>query len=61
MLARELTKEHGKGYTSTSPYQYAQFYRMFPEIVQTPPAQSLPRLSWSHYVELLRVKRTTKI
>lgn len=56
MLARELTKEYGKGYAKTSLYQYAQFYRMFPGIVQTASGQSLPRLSWSHYVELLRVK-----
>ena len=56
MLAKELTKEYGKGYTRTSLYQYVQFYRMFPGIVQTSSGQSLPRLSWSHYVELLRVK-----
>ncbi|MGI6221489.1 MAG: PDDEXK nuclease domain-containing protein [Coriobacteriales bacterium] len=55
-LAEELTREYGKGYTRRSLYQYAQFYRMFPEIVQMSPAQSIPRLSWSHYVELLRVK-----
>lgn len=29
---------------------------MFPEIVQTASGQSFPRLSWSHYIELLRVK-----
>ncbi|MBR6459742.1 MAG: DUF1016 family protein [Actinomycetaceae bacterium] len=56
LLAEELTKEYGKGFTRTSLYQYAQFYRMFPEIVQTASGQSLPRLSWSHYVELLRVE-----
>lgn len=55
-LAKELTAEYGKGYTRTSLYQYVQFYRMFPEIFQTPSGQSLPQLSWSHYVELLRVQ-----
>ena len=56
MLASELTKEYGKGYTRTSLYQYAQFYRMFPEIVHVTSGQSLPRLTWTHYRELLRVK-----
>lgn len=55
-LANELRKEYGKGYTRRSLYQYAQFYRMYPKIVQTASAQSFPRLSWSHYVELLRVR-----
>lgn len=55
MLAEELTKEYGKGFTKSSLYQYVKFYQYFPEIVQTPSGQSFPRLSWSHYVELLRV------
>lgn len=55
LLADELTKAYGRGFTRTSLYQYVKFYRYFPEIVQTPSGQSLPRLSWSHYVELLRV------
>lgn len=54
-LAVKLTEQYGKGYTKRSLYQYVQFYRLFPEIVQTASAQSLPRLSWSHYAELLRV------
>jgi hypothetical protein len=40
----------------TSLYQYVKFCRMFPEIVQTAPGQSPQLLSWSHYIELLRVK-----
>ncbi|MBQ9579398.1 MAG: DUF1016 family protein [Ottowia sp.] len=56
MLARELTKEYGKGYTRTSLYQYAQFYRMFPEIVHVASGQSFARLTWTHYRELLRVQ-----
>ncbi|MBQ9042848.1 MAG: DUF1016 family protein [Eggerthellaceae bacterium] len=55
MLAKELTQAYGKGYTRTSLYQYVQFYRMFPEIVHLASGQSLPRLSWTHYRELLRV------
>ena len=56
MLAEELTAIYGKGYTRTSLYQYVQFYRMFPEIVHSGSGQSLPRLSWTHYRELLRVQ-----
>lgn len=55
LLAEELTKAYGKGFTRTSLYQYVKFYRYFPEIVQTLSGQSTLRLSWSHYVELLRV------
>lgn len=53
-LATQLTGRYGKGYTRTSLYQYVRFYRMFPEIVQTPSGQSMAVLSWSHWVELLR-------
>ena len=56
MLAEKLTAIYGKGYTRTSLYQYVQFYRMFPEIVHSGSGQSLPRLSWTHYRELLRVQ-----
>ena len=56
MLAKELTKEYGKGYTRASLYQYVQFYRMFPEIVHSASRQSRPLLTWTHYRELLRVK-----
>ena len=56
LLAEELTKEYGKGYTVRSLYQYAQFYKMFPEIVHSASAQSLTRFNWTHYRELLRVK-----
>ena len=55
-LARKLTERYGKGYSRTSLYQYVKFYRMFPEIVQTASGQSSPALSWSHYIELLRVE-----
>jgi len=54
-LAAKLTEQYGRGYTKRSLYQYVQFYRLFPEIVQTASAQSLPPLSWSHYSEHLRV------
>ena len=56
MLAKELASRYGKGYSRTALYQYVKFYRMFPEIVQTASGQSRPSLSWSHYIELLRVE-----
>ncbi|MBR5949803.1 MAG: DUF1016 family protein [Actinomycetaceae bacterium] len=56
MLAKELTREYGKGFTRTSLYQYAQFYRMFPEIVHSASGQSSIRLTWTHYRELLKVE-----
>lgn len=54
-LSRELTAAYGKGFTKTSLYQYLRFYKYFPEIFQMPSGKSSPMLSWSHYVELLRV------
>ena len=56
MLAKELTQEYGKGYTKRNLYQYVQFYRLFPEIVNSTSAQSRILLTWTHYRELLRVK-----
>ena len=54
-LAGALTEEYGKGFSSRALYQCLAFYRAFPGILQTPSAESRPMLTWSHYVELLRV------
>ena len=53
-LSSELTKEFGKGYSERSLRSFANFYRMFPEILQTLSAKS-SLLSWSHYQELMNV------
>ncbi len=53
-LVTELTREHGRGYTCTSLYQYAQFCRMFPEIVHSASGQSVLALTWTHCREFLR-------
>lgn len=45
--------ESGKGFTTSNLYMFSQFYRMFPEMFQTPSGKS-PRLSWPHYIELIR-------
>ena len=55
-LARELTKEYGKGFTKSNLYNFLSFYRFFPEIFQTVSGKSEPKLSWSHYTVLLQVK-----
>ena len=53
-LSRELNAEYGKGFGRTSLYQFARFYRLFPEIVHGNRVQSLS-LTWTHYRHLLRV------
>lgn len=52
-IAKELTKEFGKGYSQRTLWEIRQFYMYFQdfEIVRTLSAQ----LSWSHYQRVLRV------
>ena len=54
-LSSELTKAYGKGYDRSNLYHYLNFYKTYPEIVDTVSRQSDIRLSWSHYCILLRV------
>mgnify|MGYP004451574005 CR=1 FL=1 len=49
MLAEELTKEYGKGFTKTNLYQFVSFYNSFPDIFHTVSGKFSIRLSWSHY------------
>ena len=53
-LSRDLNAKYGKGFGRTSLYQFARFYRLFPEIVHGDRVQS-PSLTWTHYRHLLRV------
>lgn len=55
-LSKELTDEYGKGFAKSNLYSFYSFYKTFPEIFQTASGKSLPLLSWSHYLTLLRVK-----
>ena len=55
-LAKELTKEYGKGFDRTNLYHYLKFYKYFPKIVDTACQLSQEVLSWSHYRILLRVE-----
>lgn len=53
-LPREL-KTMGKGFGKQELHKYVQFYRLFPEIVDSLSRQFSHWLSWTHYRELLRV------
>ena len=53
--SRKLTKELGKGYTYTSLARMRQFYLM--SIVATVTQQ----LSWSHYIEIIKLNTTNEI
>ena len=55
--SEELTNEYGKGFSVRSLRLCRQVFLAFPsqEIWQT----RLPNLTWSHYVELLRVEIVT--
>lgn len=55
LLARELTKELGKGFSRANLYNMRQFYLCYPKI-QTVSGQ----LSWSHYCELLSISDADK-
>ena len=58
-LASELSKRYGKGYDRSNLYHYLNFYKMFPQIVDTVCRQSEKLLSWSHYRILLQVSDKT--
>ena len=54
-LAKELTKEYGKGFDSRNLYYFLNFYKTFPNILNTLCSKSKELLSWSHYRTLLQV------
>lgn len=54
-LSNSLTKEYGKGFTKSTLYNCYSFYKEYPDIFQTLLGKSSPVLTWSHYLELLRV------
>ena len=58
-LSKELTAIYGKGFTPRALYFCEQFYKCFPEIVNTACSQFQSYLSWSHYRILLRVMDKT--
>ena len=53
-LSEELTREFGKEYSERNLYAFVQFFKEFPEILQSLIAKS-SLLSWTHYIRLMRV------
>lgn len=51
-LAKELSAEYGKGYTKSNLYSFYSFYKIYPEIFQTPSGKSVGLLSWLYYYRL---------
>lgn len=54
-LSEELTRIYGKGFAKSNLYNFYNFYKMYPDIFQTASGKSSCRLSWSHYLALIRV------
>ena len=54
-LSEELKEEYGKGFDSRNLYYFLNFYKTFPNILNTVCSKSDALLSWSHYRTLLQV------
>jgi hypothetical protein len=53
-LSKRLTKDFGRGFEKRNLYYFVNFYKSYPDFVQTLSAKS-NILSWSHYLVLLQV------
>ena len=53
--SKELKEEYGKGFDSRNLYYFLNFYKTFPNILNTVCSKSDALLSWSHYRTLLQV------
>ncbi len=53
-LSKKLTSKYGKGFEKRNLYYFVNFYKIYPNFVQTLSAKS-SILSWSHYLVLLQV------
>lgn len=56
-LSKNLTSQYGRGFDQRSLYRFLRFYETYPDILTTPLSKSGGLLTWSHYIELLRVDR----
>lgn len=54
-LSKELKEEYGKGFDVRNLYYFLNFYKTFPNILNTVCSKSNGLLSWSHYRTLLQV------
>jgi hypothetical protein len=50
-LSKDLSQLHGKGFSRTNIQRMKQFYLVFPICAEPP-----HKLSWTHYVELLKIE-----
>ncbi|MEX1027196.1 MAG: DUF1016 N-terminal domain-containing protein [Candidatus Paceibacterota bacterium] len=50
-LSRDLTLRHGRGFSRSNVSRFRQFYLLYPIC-----AKASHKLSWSHYVELLKIE-----
>lgn len=57
-LSKKLTETYGKGFDRSNLYHFLNFYKEFPQIVDTACRQFTGRLTWSHYRVLLQEKNT---
>ena len=53
-LSKDLTRERGKGFTKSYLYNFVKFYKLFPNIFQSPIGKS-ELLTWTHYYALLDI------
>ena len=54
-ISKELANKYGKGFDSRNLYYFLNFYKTFPNILNTVCSKSNSLLSWSHYRTLLQV------
>lgn len=54
-LSKQLNAKYGKGFTKSNLYHFYNFYKEYPDIFQSVIGKSLPMLSWTHYLVLMRV------
>lgn len=52
-LAADLTNRYGRGFDTSNLYKFLDFYRSFPQILDTASLKSI-QLTWSHYRILLQ-------
>ncbi len=53
-LSSKLRREYGDGFSERNLYSYLQFYRTYPDILNSMSSKSC-QVSWTHYRALLRV------
>ena len=59
-LSKDLTGIYGKGFTKSYLYNFMRFYKIFPDIFQSPIGKS-ELLTWTHYYLLLEQRERKKL